>query len=135
MTFAPLLAAAPIIQFHAFAALGAVAVTLLMLIPRRGGRWHKVLGYSWLVLMATVATTSFWIHDIRLFGPFSPIHFLSVFTLVALVTGWRAARIGRIKAHRTTMRSLTFFALIGAGVFTLLPGRIMYDVALAGLLP
>jgi uncharacterized membrane protein len=30
--------------------------------------------------MAMVAISSFWIHQIRLLGPWSPIHLLSVFT-------------------------------------------------------
>lgn len=135
MTLTPLLAADPIIIVHAFAAMGALVVTLLLLIPRRGQRWHRRLGYGWLALMATTALTSFWINDIRLFGPFSPIHLLSILALVSMVSGWRAARMGKIKAHRTTMRSLVFFALVVTGGFTLLPGRIMHDVVLAGLWP
>ena len=35
--------------------------------------------------MAAVAISSFWIHEIRLVGPFSPIHLLSIFTPVMLV--------------------------------------------------
>jgi uncharacterized membrane protein len=33
-----------------------------------------------------------------------------------------------VKQHRSAMISLYLFALIGAGVFTLLPGRIMHEV-------
>ena len=43
-------------------------------------------------LMAAVAVSSFWIHQIRLIGPWSPIHLLSIFTLVMLpLAVWRGA--------------------------------------------
>ncbi len=43
-------------------------------------------------LMAAVAVSSFWIHQIRLLGPWSPIHLLSIFTLVMLPLGvWSGA--------------------------------------------
>jgi uncharacterized membrane protein len=42
-------------------------------------------------LMALVAISSFWIHEIRLVGPFSPIHLLSIFVLAMLpLAVWRA---------------------------------------------
>ena len=40
--------------------------------------------------MAVVAVSSFWIHQIRLVGPWSPIHLLSIFTLVMLPLGGMA---------------------------------------------
>ncbi|WP_440995194.1 DUF2306 domain-containing protein [Arhodomonas sp. SL1] len=78
--------------------------------------------------MALTARSSLFIHHIQLWGPWSPIHLLSVATLASLVTGIRAARKGRIREHRATMISLVAFALVGAGIFTLLPGRIMNAV-------
>ena len=44
--------------------------------------------------MLAVAISSLWIHEIRLLGPFSPIHFLSIFTLVMLpMAVWKRADI------------------------------------------
>jgi uncharacterized membrane protein len=41
--------------------------------------------------VAVVAASSFWSHEIRLVGPFGPIHLLSIFTLVMLpLAVWRA---------------------------------------------
>jgi uncharacterized membrane protein len=34
--------------------------------------------------MVVVAASSFWIHEIRLLGPWSPIHLLSIMVLVLL---------------------------------------------------
>lgn len=127
-SFAPLLNQPLWVQAHAFAALALIPLTIAIFSLPRGSRLHRVLGWSWVAGMAAVALSSFAIQDIRLIGPFSPIHGLSVFTLVMLVLAVRAARGHRVKAHRQRMKGLTFGALLGAGLFTLLPGRVMYQV-------
>jgi uncharacterized membrane protein len=63
-----------------------------------------------------------------MFGPWSPIHLLSVLVLVTLpLAVWHAHR-HRVRRHRSAMISLYAFGLIGAGVFALLPGRVMHEV-------
>lgn len=81
-----------------------------------------------MVAMALAAVSSFFIHTIRMFGPFSALHLLSIITLVALVYAYRAARRGDIDSHRRTVVSLVVFGLIGAGLFTFMPGRILHEV-------
>jgi uncharacterized membrane protein len=78
--------------------------------------------------MAFVAVSSFWIHQIRLFGPWSPIHLLSIFTPIMLVVGVMAARGHNVRRHKITMVSIFAGALVVAGLFTLAPGRIMLTV-------
>lgn len=78
--------------------------------------------------MCLVAVSSFWIHDLRQVGPFSFIHALSVYTLISLFYGIRDIRRGDVAAHQKTMRQIFYIALIGAGAFTLLPGRDMHLV-------
>jgi hypothetical protein len=81
--------------------------------------------------MLSVAVSSFWIHRIRLAGPWSVIHLLSIFTLVTVPLGvWRAHR-HRVADHRRVMRLVFSGALGIAGLFTLLPGRIMHAVVSA----
>ena len=78
--------------------------------------------------MAIVAASSFWIHEVRLLGPWSPIHLLSIFTLIMLpIAVWRARR-HRIADHRRIMTMIFAGALVIAGLFTFLPGRIMHAV-------
>jgi uncharacterized membrane protein len=79
-------------------------------------------------LMAAVAVSSFWIHQIRLLGPFSPIHLLSIFTLAMLPFGVWFAHRHRVADHRRVMVLMFTGALVIAGLFTLLPGRIMHTV-------
>jgi uncharacterized membrane protein len=128
MSLAPLLDAAPQIPLHAFAAMAAFALGLVQFAAPKGTLPHRTIGWIWVALMAVVAISSFWIHQLRLLGPFSPIHLLSIFTLLMLPLGvWRAHR-HQVDGHRRVM-VLTFLgALVIAGLFTLVPGRIMHAV-------
>ncbi|MDW3224154.1 MAG: DUF2306 domain-containing protein [Paracoccaceae bacterium] len=128
MSFAPLYQSGLIVTAHAFAALAALGLGAAQLLLAKGTTGHRVVGYIWVSLLGLVALSSFWIHDIRQFGPFSLIHALSVYTLFGLVFGIRAAQRGDIPQHRSTMRQIFYIALIGAGAFTLLPGRDMHLV-------
>ena len=84
MSLAPLLNAVPQIPIHAFAAMAAFVLGIVQFAAPKGTLPHRTLGWIWVILMATVAVSSFWIHQIRLVGPWSPIHLLSIFVLVTL---------------------------------------------------
>jgi uncharacterized membrane protein len=128
MSLAPLLDAAPAIPLHALAAMSAFVLGLVQFAAPKGTLPHRTLGWIWVLLMACVAVSSFWIHQIRLIGPWSPIHLLSIFTLTMLpLAVWRAHR-HRVADHRRIMIALFSGALVVAGLFTLLPGRIMHTV-------
>lgn len=123
---------APVIAGHAAAALLAVLLGALALSATKGSRLHRVAGYSWVMLMSGVAISSFWIRTLPWFpGGFGPIHILSVITLISLGRAITAARQGRIAAHRSGML-MTLWGLLGAGLFTLLPHRLMGMIAWAG---
>jgi uncharacterized membrane protein len=128
MTLAPLLNASPAIQIHTFMALLAAALSVHQFTARRGGRSHRIIGYTWAALMMMTAASSFFIQNLRLWGPFSPIHLLSITTLIMVPSAIYAARQHKIVLHQKIMRSLVIFALITAGLFTLVPGRIMHNV-------
>jgi uncharacterized membrane protein len=128
MSLGPLLSAPPPIPWHAFAAFAALAIGGVQLALPKGTPRHRVMGYVWVALMLVIAISSFWIQQIRLIGPFSPIHLLSILVLVTVpLAAWHAHN-HRVAKHRKVMMSLYVFALVGAGVFTLLPGRIMHAV-------
>jgi len=120
------------IPHHALAAFAAVIIGAIQLWMRKGGRVHRIMGYIWVALMATVALSSFFIHELRLVGAFSPIHLLSIFTLWSLYMAIRAAKNRRINAHRRWMQNLYVMALLITGAFTLLPGRTMHMVLFGG---
>lgn len=129
MSLDPLLAAPGVIQIHAFAAMAAFLLGIVQFIGPKGTIPHRSVGVTWVLLMLTVAISSFWIHEIRLVGPWSPIHLISIFTLVMLPLGVWRAHTHRVNAHKWTMISIFIGALVIAGLFTLLPGRIMNAVA------
>ncbi|UFZ05871.1 DUF2306 domain-containing protein [Bradyrhizobium ontarionense] len=128
MSFAPLLAAEPAVLLHALAAMTAFALGLVQFAAPKGTWPHRTIGWIWVALMAAVAVSSFWIHTIRLVGPWSPIHLLSIYTLGVLPLAVWAAHRHRVAAHRRAMITLFSGALVIAGLFTLLPGRIMHKV-------
>jgi uncharacterized membrane protein len=129
MTLAPLLAAPLAIQIHASCAILAVVIGGFVLWRKKGTRLHKALGRLWVVLMFTAATSALFINEIRLIGPFSPIHLFSIFTYVALFNGLRAILVHRdVRRHRANMQGLYIGALLLAGAFTFLPGRRMHMV-------
>lgn len=123
MTFDPILYAPFAIQLHIAAALCAIALGPIALWRRSRDKWHKRFGYAWVGAMAATAVSSFAILDRPFFGPFSPIHALSLFTIFGLWKGIVAAKQGRIQAHQQEMRGLYFWAMGVAGLFTFLPGR------------
>ena len=127
MSLAPLFAAPAAIQIHALAAIAAFFLGLWLLFGRKGTPSHRLLGRIWVGLMLVTAISTLWMRSIfavNLHG-YGPIHILSVVTIVSSLSGVAAARAGKISVHRKAMISLFACALVGAGVFTLVPGRIM----------
>jgi uncharacterized membrane protein len=130
MSLDPLLNAAPAIQLHAFAAMAAFALGIVQLSAPKGTLPHRTIGWIWVTLMVAVSLSSFWVHNMRLWGPWSPIHLLSIFTLVMLPLAVWAAHRHAVDYHRRAMTGIFLGALVIAGLFTLVPGRIMHAVVL-----
>ena len=116
------------IPLHAIMAMIAIILGGIQLSMKKGGVIHKLLGRIWVGLMLIVATTSFFIHEIKLWGAYSPIHLLSLWTIFILGVGIYYVRVGNIKRHKQVMIATYFFALILTGFFTLMPGRVMHQI-------
>ena len=101
MSLRPLLDAPLVIQLHAIAATVAFILGIALLTARKGTLPHRTLGWVWVLLLLTISLSSFWIHghNYRLWRDFSPIHLLSIVTLIMLTLGVAAARRHRIRAH------------------------------------
>jgi len=128
MSLDPLLQAEPVIRMHAFAAIAAFLLGAVQLAAPKGTLPHRVVGWTWAGLMLAIGVSALFIHEIRLWGPWSPIHLIAIYTLVMLPLGvWRAHR-HQVAAHRRTMLGLFLGGLVIAGIFTFLPGRIMHHV-------
>ncbi len=128
MSLEPLLQASPAIQIHAFAAMTAFALGVVQLAAPKGTLPHRTLGWIWIALMLVVSISAFFIHQLRVWGEWSPIHLLAIYTLIMLPVAVLAAHRHEVARHRRAMIGLFVGALVIAGLFTLWPGRIMYEV-------
>jgi len=113
------------VQIHAISAIIAVVLGAYILFVKKGNRAHVFLGRIWFFIMIIVIVSSAFISEIRLWGPFSPIHILTVLGTWGLVEGMYHIRKGNVTAHKAAMKNLYFWGLGAAGTFAFLPGRLM----------
>lgn len=128
VTLAPLLNASPAIQIHAFTAMAALAIGAVQLAAAKGTLLHRAVGWLWVTLMFVVAASSLFIHELRVWGQWSPIHLLSIYVLITLPLAVFAAHRHATERHRRAMVGLFVGGLVIAGLFTFYPGRIMHTV-------
>ncbi|EFL88548.1 transmembrane protein [Ahrensia sp. R2A130] len=117
------------IWIHLIAVLLAAIIGAFVLWRRKGDGRHKLWGRCWVVLMAVVAISSFWIVEI-MDGGFSPIHLLSIYTLSSIAIGVYSIRFGKrtpaaIERHRDALQGLYAAGIMVAGAFTLMPNRLL----------
>ena len=117
----------PLVAFHLTTAVAALALGLVILARRKGTAGHRALGWTWVLLMGSTALSTAFIRDERLpnLAGFTPIHAFTIGVAVLLPLAVWQARQGRIAAHRRTMRRMYIGGCVLAGVFTLLPGRLL----------
>ena len=132
MTFAPLLAAPFAIQFHVATVLPAALLGAFLLARPKGTPAHRLLGKVWLVLMVATSVSTFFIHGIDMALGFSPIHLLSLYVIVGSFKAIAAARRRDIRAHRAHVAGMYFGGIVVAGLFTLVPGRLMSTMIFGG---
>ncbi len=123
----PLLTAPIEIQIHAYGAIATFTIGLVLLFAPKGFRLHRTLGWTWVVTMAITAISSFFITS---FSPvhFSPIHALSAWTLIGLPMGIAAIRRRKVQDHRKKMTGMFVGGMMIAGLFSFLPGRLMFSL-------
>lgn len=111
------------IALHLLAAALALAGIAAVLILPKGSGAHRRWGWLAAGGMVAAALTSFGIPRL---GVLSPIHALSVLTLVNVPLAVRAARAGRVRAHRRGML-INAASLVVAGLFAVaVPGRLLH---------
>jgi uncharacterized membrane protein len=113
------------IHLHLAASLLALAGIVTVLALPKGEFAHRLIGRGAAAFLLVAALSSFWI---QARGSFSPIHTLSVMTLVTVPLAVFAARRGRVAAHRAAMLS-NAGGLVVAGLFaTFAPGRHLHGL-------
>ena len=111
------------VAIHLAAVLPAVPLGMVILLRRKGGRTHRMLGMTWMALMLVTAVSAIFIRTIN--GGFSILHLFIPLTLFAIVRAITTARQGRIDKHKRVMLSFYLGALIVPGLLAFLPGRLM----------
>ena len=116
----------PLVALHALSAIVACLLGAWQLIALRRGLRHRALGYTWMLAMLVTALSSCGRRSPRGFdwlGGLSPIHGLSLFTLLSLALAIRYARRRDFANHRRWVVG-AYSGLLGAGVFAVaVPGR------------
>lgn len=135
MNIQPLVDAPLAVQIHVATVVPAAFLGAFIFLARKGTPRHRLLGRIWLSLMVVTALSTFFIHTIRAWGEFSPIHILSVVVIVSSALAIHHARKGNIRAHKSTLISIYIAGIFGAGAFTFWPGRLMNRVFLGGEAP
>ena len=102
-----------------------------MLASRKGRTFHRVAGWTWVAIMTTVAVSSIFVRTINP-GHFSWIHGFTAFTLLSLPVGVIAAKRHKVSTHRGTMMGMFIGGLVIAGLFTFVPGRLMFQMFFGG---
>lgn len=124
---APLLQSPLLLQAHVAGAVLTFAIGCVLLAGVKGRVIHRTLGYVWVVSMAVTAISSFFLHTINP-GSFSFIHALSAWTMIVLPMGLAAARRKNIAQHRNHMTGMFVGGMLVAGLFSFLPGRLMWHL-------
>lgn len=117
-----------VILAHIAAAVLALLLGILILSRRKGTLSHQTMGWIWVGLMAAVALLAIPIrtyHGLPNIDGFTPIHLFVVLVLINLPRGVWAVYHGNRIGHGKAMRGLFFGGLVLAGLFTLLPDRLL----------
>ncbi|MDT4831699.1 hypothetical protein FQZ97_652170 [compost metagenome] len=103
-----------VIIIHAVTASLSLLLGAFQLIrPKKGDRFHRMVGRTWVVCMYAVCTSSFFIQGVE--DGFSWLHGLSIFTTFTVSLGLYSAIKGNIPAHRANMIG-SYFGSVAAFV-------------------
>jgi uncharacterized membrane protein len=123
-----------ILSLHAFPGLLALILGSIVLLSKKGTKTHKRRGYIWLGLMLLLSLTAVFIQEINP-GSYSLIHLLIPWTIFSIIFGIYAIKKFKVtknkvwrNLHQWTMIGLFFGALVIAGAFTLMPGRMLNEI-------
>ena len=122
------------IFLHAIFAILAIPLGLVIFLNKKGTSNHKLLGWIWIVLLVIVSISAIFIQTLNP-GQYSLIHLLIPFTLVSLIYAiWSIRMFKETKkinyrySHMYTMIGLYLGALLVAGTFTLMHGRMIHSL-------
>jgi uncharacterized membrane protein len=134
MNVEPLLEAPAAVQIHILAAFLAIGLGAWQFLARKGSVPHRIVGWAWVLLLAAICLSSFFIPGSWHIGPVSVFHVLSAYTLWALWMGARAARRHRVADHRSYMIWLYGLSVLLSAVIAVgSSGGVLHEMFFAGV--
>uniref|UniRef100_UPI0030F69C46 DUF2306 domain-containing protein n=1 Tax=Hyphomonas sp. TaxID=87 RepID=UPI0030F69C46 len=127
LDISPLLRSPWVLKAHVTGAIASFAIGSFLLLGVKGRRLHRILGYGWVATMSVTAISSFFLVGLN-GNNFSVIHAISAWAVIVLPMGVAAARRHDIKAHRKHMTGMFVGGMAIAGLFSFLPGRMMWSI-------
>lgn len=112
------------LRIHVVAVILATLLGTVMMIGVKGQRFHRIAGWTFAVL-AVIAAFSAAVMGIEA-RRWAWIQLTIPFVLILLITGIMAARQHNVVRHRRLMRWQFYGSFVGAGLLTLLPGRLIW---------
>ena len=123
-----------VIYIDAFFALMAVPLGLYIFLTKKGTAKHKYFGRICVAWLFTISVTAVFIQEITP-GEYSFIHLLIPLTIGSLIYSiWSIRKFKKTAlqkykySHMSSMIGVYVGALILAGAFTLMPGRLFYEI-------
>jgi len=116
------------LTIHLVTVIPAIPLGTYVILSRKGGARHKLLGKIWLSLMFVTAIATIFIRNVN-DGQFSWIHLFTLLTFIAVPRAILSARQGRIEQHKKHLRNFFIGALVIAGLTAFAPGRTMWQWA------
>jgi uncharacterized membrane protein len=116
------------IAIHLLTVLPAIPLGAYVILSKKGGARHRLLGRIWLALMFVTAVSTIFIREVNA-GQFSWIHLFTLLTFISVPQAIVSARRGKIHQHKVHLRNFFIGALVIAGVTAFAPGRTMWQWA------
>ena len=128
MNLAPIVSAPLAVKIHLATVLPAFAIgTWLIFFSTKGARLHRAFGVVYLTLMTITAVDTLFVRAIDP-GRLTLIHLFVPLTLFGVAGTLLALSRHDVTGHKRSMIGLYVGALLIAGFFAFLPGRLMHDV-------
>jgi uncharacterized membrane protein len=119
------------VQLHVLSVTVAFFAGLIIFLLPKGTGFHRLLGWTFVIAMIGAAATS-----VMMIADFNTgvnfLHIFTVVTAVSLTLGLAAIRRGDVRGHAYNMVGLYIGALLVAGSFSFIPGRLMWRMLFGG---
>ena len=113
------------IQIHLITALSALILGAALMIVRKGRRFHRIAGWTWVSLVSVTAGATLFIRTLN-HGSWSFLHLFTAWTLLVLPLAVMAARRHAVSRHRRTMMGLFYGGFAINLLIAFIPGRTLW---------